>query len=369
MNASENLYEILGISKSADENEIRKAYKKLCLTNHPDKGGSAEEFQKIQKAYEILSDSNKRSIYDQTGMTDENEMQGMHGMNGGVDLGSMFANMFGGGGMFGMPGMQGMHGMNMGGMRQKRAKPHPKIHEIPVCLHDFYHGKHIKLQFERNKFCSGCKGEGFSSFSSCSTCRGNGFVEQMTMIGPGMIATSRGPCTVCSGNGKTGTKSCDKCKGKKFFKEEKSLDVRIEPGMKAGDEIVFPNECSDDINYKEAGDVHIVFQEADESIPMTRKGNDLYTSHTITFTESILGTSYVLKNHPKHMNGFQINIPKGILNNETIIISNEGMPIRGRFTKQFGNLHVKIEIQISQKEKDLLNEKESELKALFTSSG
>jgi DnaJ family protein A protein 2 len=260
--------------------------------------------------------------------------------------------------------MGGIHGM---GNRGKRVKPHPKIHEIPVCLHDFYHGKHLKLQFERNKFCSGCKGEGFSSFSSCGSCRGSGVVEQMTMIGPGMIATSRGPCTVCSGNGKTGTKSCDKCKGKKFFKEEKSLDIFIEPGMKAGDEIVFSNECSDDIQYKEPGDVHIVFQEADETIPMTRKGNDLFTSHTISFSESILGTSYILKNHPKYPNGFTINIPKGILNNETIIISNEGMPVKGR-TKQFGSLHVKIEIQISQKEKNILQEKESELKSIFTSS-
>ena len=367
MNASDNLYEVLGVSRSADENEIRKAYKKLCLTNHPDKGGSAEEFQKIQKAYEVLSDGSKRSMYDQTGMTEESEMGGMPG---GMDIGSMFANMFGGGmggmgGMFGMPGMPGMPGMNG---RTKRAKPHPKIHEIPVCLHDFFHGKHLKLQFERSKFCSGCKGEGFSSFSSCASCKGHGFVEQMTMIGPGMIATSRGPCTVCSGVGKTGTRSCDKCKGKKFFKEEKSLDIFIEPGMKAGDEIIFPNECSDDLQYKEPGDVHIVFQEADETIPMTRKGNDLHTSHTITFSESILGTSYVLKNHPKHSNGFKINIPKGILNNETVLISNEGMPIKGRSTKQFGNLHVKIEIQISKKEKDILLEKEAELKSIFTSS-
>lgn len=365
MNASDNLYEIMGVSKSADENEIRKAYKKLCLTNHPDKGGSAEEFQKIQKAYEILSDESKRSMYDQTGMTDENDMaQG--GMHGGVDLGSMFANMFGGmqgmGGMFGGMGMPGM-GVNRG----KRGKPLPKIHEIPVCLNDFYHGKHLKLQFERSKFCSGCKGEGYSSFTSCGSCKGSGVVEQMAMIGPGMFATSRGPCTVCSGNGKMGTKSCDKCKGNKFFKEEKSLDIFIKPGMKAGDKIVFSNECSDDIQFKEPGDVHIIFQEADETIPMTRKGNDLYTSHVISFSESIIGTSYILKNHPKYPNGFTIKIPKGILNNETIIISNEGMPIKGHI-KQFGNLHVKIDIKISQKEKTILQEKEDELKSIFTSS-
>lgn len=368
MDAHENLYDILGISKEADDNEIRKQYKKLCLTHHPDKGGNSENFQKIQKAYEILSDGSKRSLYDQTGMTEESEMGGMPG---GMDIGSMFANMFGGnmgsmgsmGSMFGMPSMPGMPGM------RKRTKPHPKIHEISVSLNDFYHGKQIKLQFERNKFCVGCNGEGFTSFNNCNSCNGNGYIEQMAMLGPGMYATTRGPCNTCNGQGKKGKNVCNKCNNKRFFKEEKSLDIHIEPGMKAGDNIVFSNECSDDIQYKEAGDVHIIFQEADENIPMVRKGDDLYCSCVITFTESILGTTYVLKNHPKYQNGFKINIPKGILNNETIIISNEGMPVRGRSSKQFGNIHLKVEINISQNEKTILKDNEDQLKNIFTSVG
>ena len=365
MTAQEDLYSILGVSRNADESEIRKQYKKLCLTAHPDKGGSAEEFQKIQKAYEILSDGQKRQMYDQTGITDENGMGGMGmgmgmGMGGGgvnVDLGSMFANMFGGG--FNpfeqMPGMPG---------RSKRTKPQPKVHEIPLSLYDFYHGKQIKIQFERQKFCLDCKGEGYSSFDSCINCHGRGIVEQAVMVGPGMIATSRGPCDVCNGKGKSGLTKCSLCKGKKFFNQEKVLDIRVEPGMKKGDSHVFSNECSDDPNFLEPGDVHIFFQEADENISISRNGNDLSSSCSISFTQSLLGTSYTVKNHPKYKDGFNIKIPKGTMNGDIITIVNEGMPKRN--TKQFGNFLLKVNVLISESEKKLIEKHSEELAKIFT---
>ena len=356
MNA-QDLYSVLGVTRTADESEIRKMYKKLCLTAHPDKGGSAEEFQKIQKAYEILSDNNKRQVYDQTGMTDEQEgMSGMpNGMN--VDIGSMFANMFGGG--FNpfeqMPGMPN---------RARRAKPHPKVHEIPISLHDFYHGKQIKIQFERQKFCNSCKGEGFSSFDTCNRCNGRGVIEQAMMVGPGMIATSRGPCDQCNGKGKKGLTHCNGCKGKKYYSQEKVLDIRVEPGMKKGDSLIFSNECSDDPNFVEPGDVHIFFQEGDESIDVSRNGYDLTAKCTISFTQSILGTSYTVKDHPKYKNGFEIKIPKGTINNETITVLNEGMPKRN--TKQFGNFLLKVNVLISDSEKKLLEKHTEELSRIFS---
>ena len=358
MNAQEDLYSVLGVSRTADDSEIRKQYKKLCLTSHPDKGGSAEEFQKIQKAYEILSDTQKREIYDQTGSTDENGMPNMGNMGGmNVDLGSMFANMFGGG--FNpfeqMPGMPG---------RTKRQKPQPKVHEIPISLYDFYHGKQLKIQFERQKFCSDCKGEGFSTFDSCIHCHGRGIVEQAMMVGPGMIATSRGPCDKCAGKGKTGLSKCNSCKAKKFFSQEKVLDVRVEPGMKKGDSLLFSNECSDDPNFVEPGDVHIFFQEGDENIDVSRNNHDLTSTCSISFTQSILGTSFTVKNHPKYKDGFEIKIPKGTMNGDVISIMNEGMPKRN--TKQFGNFLLKVNVSISDSEKKLLETHNEELTKIFS---
>ena len=355
MSTHEDLYSTLGVSRNADDSEIRKQYRKLCLTSHPDKGGSAEEFQKIQKAYEILSDERKRQIYNQTGSTEEHGMPEMSGMN--VDLGSMFANMFGGG--FNpfeqMPGMPG---------RTKRQKPPPKLHEIPIGLNDFYHGKHIKIQFERQKFCTGCNGEGFSSFDTCGNCNGRGIVEQAMMVGPGMIATSRGPCDRCNGKGKSGLIKCGNCKGKKFFNQEKVLDIRVEAGMKKGDSLIFNNECSDDPNFLEPGDVHIFFQEGDESIGISRSGNDLTCNCTISFTQSILGTTFNVKNHPKYAFGFDIDIPKGTMNGDTVTVLNEGMPKRN--TKHFGNFLLKVNVTISESEKKLLEKHKEELSKIFS---
>jgi DnaJ family protein A protein 2 len=353
MNASsDNLYSILGVSKEADDNEIRKQYKKLCLTNHPDKGGKAEEFQKVQKAYEILSDANKRQMYDATGSTEENQQ-----INPDVDLGNIFMNMFGGGGF----GFNGGFPSNM--QNRKRHKAPPKIHEISVSLHDFYFGKKIKIQFERQKFCPTCKGEGSSKFTTCGQCKGHGIVEQHIMMGPGMMAVSRAPCGSCNGNGKIPSGKCDNCYGKKMFNQEKILDVHIEPGMKSGDSLLFQNECSDDPNFVEVGDVQIFFQEADELNYITRDGANLYASCIITFTESLVGMTYIVRNHPKYPDGFSIHIPKGTMNEEVIIVENEGMPKRN--TIQFGNFHLKVTINISQKEKEILKNHEEEIRKLF----
>jgi DnaJ family protein A protein 2 len=349
--AQDDLYSLLGVSRSADDDEIRKSYRKLCLTHHPDKGGKVEFFQKIQTAYEILSNPEKKQMYDTTGSIDEQPHMG-----GGVDIGSIFANMFGNN--FNpfdqVPGMPG---------RTKRQKPQSKIHEIPVSLKDFYYGKQFKIHFERQKFCEGCKGEGYSTFNSCSRCNGRGVVEQHMMVGPGMMAVSRGPCESCNGKGKSGSNKCKKCNGNKYFSQEKVLDIQLEGGMKKGDSLLFNNECSDDPNFQEPGDVHIFFTEADESIDVSRDGNNLIGMCNISFTESILGTSFIIKNHPKYPNGFEIKIPKGTMNGETIIVLNEGMP--KRYSKQFGNFLLKVDIIISESEKEILLIKEKDLRNIF----
>ena len=352
MNASQDLYEILRINRGADENEIRKQYKKLCLTHHPDKGGDAANFQKIQKAYEVLGDEKKRQLYDTMGITDEQPVQQQ------PDMGNIFAHMFGGGGFpFGFGG---------GGAQQqkKKQKPSPRIHGIPVSLYDFYHGKTIRIQFERQKFCTGCKGEGSKHFSSCGNCNGRGVVEQLVMLGPGMQAVSRSPCGQCNGAGKSASGKCDTCNGKKMFNQEKILEVRIEPGMKADDTLVFPNECSDDTNYMEPGDVHIKFQEADETSNMTRKESSLHATCCISFTHSLLGMKYVVPNHPNHPDGLTIVIPKGVMNNDVVVVQNEGMPKRN--TKFFGNFHLKVEVVIDESEKKILADNEDVIRKLFT---
>ena len=145
-----NLYDVLGVSKGADTNEIKKAFKKAAMIHHPDKGGDPEKFKEIQKAHEVLSDERKRELYDMTGSENgEIPNQDMNGFP--FDMGAMFGSMFGGMGGMGM-GNMGMG--NMGGMKGrgptrvvKRPKAPPKITEIPLKLHDFYHGREFQVKF------------------------------------------------------------------------------------------------------------------------------------------------------------------------------------------------------------------------------
>lgn len=358
-----SLYERLGVSKDADPQDIRRAYLKLSKTEHPDKGGSEEKFKSLQKAYEVLSDQNKRAFYDQTGHEDQESMQQQSGMGGGgmpfpfpFDIGSMFGNMFHGGG-----GPQPFGG---GRPRQsKQQKAPPKVHEIGLTLRDFYYGKKFQLKFERQKFCKQCNGEGAERFETCNNCRGAGYKETQVMFGPGMAAVTRGPCGPCSGNGKQPASPCSKCNGTKFTSHEKVLNIVIEPGMSSGEVMKFPNECSDQHEYEEPGDVHIVVQEVDEHNQLARMGDDLSTVAAITFTEAILGTKCTIHGHPAHPAGLVVDIPKGTLLGDTVLINGEGMLRKG--TTQRGNLQITVSVSISAAEKEILSTHHDKLVSIF----
>jgi DnaJ family protein A protein 2 len=361
-----SLYESLGIERNADSQEIRRAYLKLSKTLHPDKGGDPEKFKVIQEAYEVLSDENKRNIYDQTGRIQGEEIQENGGMPFGFpfDLGAMFGMgggfPFGGGGGGGGPFPQ----------RKRGKKAPPKIHEIHLTLRDFFYGKIMQLKFERQAFCTKCKGEGSDITKACGDCGGSGVVERHISIGPGMHAVSRGPCAGCKGGGKVTHGVCLKCNGAKFSNHEKMMKIDIVPGMKPGESIVFPNECSDHPEYEEPGDVHIIINEADETSTFHRVENDLSNTVGITLRDCLLGCKKVLMGHPAYQNGITVDIPPGTIRGDTVTIAGEGMPCRG--TTQRGNLQLIISMDVTPQEKELLRKNQdvmSVLSTLFKQSG
>lgn len=357
-----SLYERLGLQRGAEPQDIRKAYLKLSKTEHPDKGGDTERFKKIQQAYEILSDDGKRSFYDQTGQIPGEEGQGSGPGPGGMpfpfDIGSMFGGMFGGG-MFGGGGRPGAQHV-------KRPKGPPKIHEIGLTLHDYFYGKKIQLKFERQKFCETCKGAGAEKFENCQICGGSGFKEQHIMIGPGMMATSRGPCGPCNGEGKQPKGMCVTCKGAKFKNQEKILTVNIEPGMKPGESLIFHNECSDQHEYEEPGDVHIVLREAEESNALTRSGDDLKTVASISLQQALVGGVVQVYGHPAHSKGLRVEIPIGSMRGDVITVVGQGMPRRGAdAATQRGSLYVTIGLDVLDCDRDLLLKNKDALDAMF----
>ncbi len=353
-------YEVLGVSKGADANEIRKAYRRLALEHHPDKGGDPEQFKRIQKAYEVLSDETRRSLYDATGSDEDGGGGGPPGGGGGMpfsfpfDLGAMFGG-FGGFGGGGPPGRR----------RGKAPKGATKVSDMPISLYDFYHGQKKEIQFNRQVFCGACKGEGVEAWEACNGCGGSGMVQQIVMMGPGMQGMMTGPCQGCKGEGRVPRTSCAECKGAKFKQEMKTLTVEIQPGMRPGEELIFANACSDHEDFLEPGDVHIRLQQADEEGRVRRyldRSDDLCVRTSISLRDALLGCTERVEGHPGHPQGLVVEIPAGVQNGEKILVAREGMPVRGGGR---GNFWMLVEVKCRDEEREILRAQRGALEEMF----
>jgi DnaJ-class molecular chaperone len=351
-----DLYERLGVAREASVDEIRRAYKGLSRVKHPDRGGNSEEFQAIQEAHEVLTDDQRRRVYDVTGgigngaAAEGGSMNGMaaggvpfqfmrgmgpFGMPGvAFDMGDMFGNFFSGGG--GGPPVA----------RRRRGGRGPnKSHDIGLTLADFYKGTEIKLKFNQARRCGTCSGSGAETTDSCAACSGSGVRVVRQMIGPGMMAQHQSPCDACSGEGKRTLKACAGCHGKKYTEREKQLDIRITPGMREGDTLVFAGECSDTPEYDAPGDVVLVLRRADDSSGKDEeyewKGEDLWIGKQVTFAQSLLGFDLACKDHPAG-NAPTYSWGGGpLIHGAVLSMVGAGMP---RKSGGYGNLYIQITV-------------------------
>jgi DnaJ-class molecular chaperone len=242
-----------------------------------------------------------------------------------------------------------------------------KIHEIALSLADYYHGKTVHVQFERQCFCATCKGEGATSWSPCGACGGSGSKNHMIMMGP-MQAMVRGPCEACGTTGKRVETVCGDCGGRKLRAEKKEIDVVIEPGSRPGDTICFPRACSDHENFAEAGDVVFVLQEADEDGRFSRlapTGDDLAVRTTISLENALLGCKETMQGHPGHPQGLVIEIPVGVQNGESFVVEGEGLPVKGGDGAKRGKLFVTVQVRPTAAEKEALVRGAAVLQLLF----
>ncbi|KAK5803634.1 hypothetical protein PVK06_031282 [Gossypium arboreum] len=286
-------YEILGVSKNASQDDLKKAYKKAAIKNHPDKGGDPEKFKELAQAYEVLSDPEKREIYDQYG--EDALKEGMGGGAGAHDPFDIFSSFFGGS-PFG--------GGSSRGRRQRRGED--VVHPLKVSLEDLYLGTSKKLSLSRNVICSKCNGKGSKSGASmtCPGCQGSGMKVSIRQLGPSMIQQMQHPCNECKGTGETinDKDRCPQCKGEKVVQEKKVLEVIVEKGMQNGQKITFPGEA-DEAPETVTGDIVFVLQQKDHP-KFKRKGEDLFLEHTLSLTEALCGFQFVIT----HLDGRQLLI-------------------------------------------------------------
>jgi DnaJ family protein A protein 2 len=364
-------YQVLGVARNASGDEIKKAYRKKALEHHPDKGGNPEVFKEVQHAYDIVGDETRRTFYDQTGS--EQEEPGGPGGPGGMPFnpfgGMPFGGMpFNGGGPFG--GVPFDMGQMFGGNASQHRKPPkepkgpPKVHEMPLTLADYYYGKTVTIQSERQTFCTDCKGEGAESYENCRECNGSGTRQQVINMGP-IRMMSQGPCGPCSGEGKKVSVVCRTCNGTKFISQKKSVDVIVEPGMRPHEVIVFPKECSDNERYVEAGDLHIALHQADEDIPFKRVTftDDLSMSMTIKLSDTLIGGSQIVQGHPGYPDGLKVEIPVGVQNGTTFLVAGAGMPRNG--THMNGDLRVQVTLHVTNGDVALLKRNKEVLEGIF----
>ncbi|EPQ52738.1 DnaJ-domain-containing protein [Gloeophyllum trabeum ATCC 11539] len=346
------LYELLGVSVDASEDEIKKAYRKKAKEHHPVKNPNdpeaSQKFQEMAAAYEILSDPNKREVYDSYGMDGVAGRGGKGGGPPGMDPADIFAEFFGGGG-------PGMFSFDFGGGPRsgRRRGSQDSIIEYDVTLEDLYNGKSVKMNMEREVVCESCKGSGARGSAKprkCVKCEGKGWTYVHSQIGPSQLATSRAVCSECDGEGEKLREKdrCKKCKGEKTVKEKTRQEIHIEKGMSDRQRIVLAG-AGDQTPGSPPGDVVFVLK-LKQHESFERSGNDLLATVKITLSEALLGFSRVLITHLDGR-GVRVSSPPGkvVKFGDTIVLRGEGMPTYKRPDEK-GDLYVVMQVEMPDEE-------------------
>jgi DnaJ family protein A protein 2 len=326
-------YDILGVSKTSSIDDIKKAYKKMCLKWHPDKNPdnieeAKIEFQKIQEAYEVLNDNEKRDLYDKYGKDGLKQQQDF------PDANDIFSRVFGGN-----PFMSGF--MNMNGnvkVNDQKVQVGPnKLFKLDLPFEDIYNGCTKQLNIRRRIKCPSCFASGTRSgkLPKCDTCNGNGMRTIIRQIGPGMIQQSTTQCNICNGTGKNVREEdkCTSCNGEKYDFETKMVEIDIEKGVKNGEHIRLHKMGDEVDNAIDAGDIILEINEKKRE-DMYREGDNLIIKRSILLSEALCGLSLVFK----HLDGeiLVIESDKIIKPNMRHIIN--GLGFYNKNTKSNGDL-------------------------------
>jgi molecular chaperone DnaJ len=359
MSTKKNYYEVLGLSKGASEDEIKKAYRSLARKYHPDinKEKDAEaKFKEVSEAYEVLGDSQKKSNYDQYGSADGGAGfgggagggfgGGFGGFDSGDIFGDIFSEFFGGG----------------ASSRQKKKSYAERgadlRYKTELSLEEMFSGAEIQISYNTKVKCEACDGEGGEGGSkpvSCKTCHGFGRIRQQK--GPFMMEQT---CGTCSGSGLSFEKSCKKCSGTGAVNKTRKIIVKIPAGIDSDEKIRLAGDGEAGLRGGEAGDLYVeVYQKHHKFFK--RKRNDLTCDATISFVTAALGGSVNIPSIDGEE--LKLNIPSGTQNGTELKLKGKGMKSLKTLSRGdlFVNIQIEVPINLSQRQKDLLTSFEKEM--------
>lgn len=360
-------YQVLGVSRSAAQDEIKKAYRRLALKYHPDKNkdnpDAEKKFKEVSEAYEVLSDQQKRQMYDQYGA---DALKG-GGMGGGHGFSSMeealrtFMEAFGGGGGSGSPGgdtvFDSFFGGGFGGPQEYARQGVSKKAQLSVSFEEAAKGIEKEIAVTNYAECGKCKGNGAASSSdikSCSTCHGTGQLHQSR----GFFSMSS-TCPHCHGSGKMITKPCDECHGVGKVKKKERVKVPIPAGIDDGMRLKMAGYGDAGDHGGPPGDLYVYINVKPHDI-FKREGDDLILELPVTFSEAALGCKKeipcLLSKKP-----IRLTIPEGTQTGKALRVKGEGLKNVHGHGKGDLLIHVHIEtpVNLSSKQKSLLEDFQS----------
>ncbi|MFA4873264.1 MAG: molecular chaperone DnaJ [Patescibacteria group bacterium] len=354
---AKDYYSILGVSKNASQEEIKKAFRKLAHQHHPDKGGGNEEkFKEINEAYQVLSDTQKREQYDQFGTTFEGGTGGgaqwqdfaQGGPFGGFrtnvdfnDIGDLFGDMFG----FGSGG-RGKRG-------RKRKEGRDLEIDTTIEFIDAVRGVTKRITLEKLQECESCRGsgsEGKGGVKTCSTCDGAGVVEQAQRTFFGTF-TSQSVCPACHGEGSVIEKPCGKCRGEGRVLKEHAFEITIPPGVAEGTTLRMEGKGEAGVRGASAGNLFITVHIKPDS-RFRREHDDIHSDASITLPQAALGDSMRV---PTVDGLVEVKIPSGTQSATVIRLKGKGIPHLESAGRGDHLLHVTVAVptRLNRKQKEL----------------